>query len=229
MEFIQARIQFASKYLPLYSQGLGVTISISLLGILFGTILGTLVSLMRMSKRKWLRGISLAYVEVIRGTPMLVQLSLLYFTLITQIPPEMKFLRSKLLIATIAISLNSAAYVSEVIRSGIKSIDYGQTEAARSLGMTESQTMKHIILPQAVKNILPALGNEFVTLIKESAIVSFIALHDIMYYANAIQGATYKPFEPFFMAAVIYFIMTFGTSRLVGVLERKLDASDSRS
>ncbi|MDO5713042.1 MAG: amino acid ABC transporter permease [Tissierellia bacterium] len=229
MTFIQNRISFLATHLPLYLQGIRITIVLSILGVLFGTILGTLIAIMRLGKNKVLSKIAIAYVEIIRGTPLLVQLSILVFTPLAIVPPEATFLRSKPLWSVVAISINSSAYVSEIIRSGIKSIDYGQTEAARSLGMTESQTMKFIILPQAVKNILPALGNEFVTLIKESAIVSFVALHDIMYYANAIRGATYKPFEPFLIAAIIYFILTFSTSRLLGKLERKLDASDSRS
>ena len=227
--FFEKRIAFITKYYPLYLQGVGITIILSISGVVLGTILGTLIAMMRLGKNSFLRKVAKVYVEIIRGTPLIVQLSLLVFTLISIVPPEATLLRNKLLLSAIAISLNSAAYVSEIIRSGIKSIDFGQTEAARSLGMTEKQTMKYIILPQAVKNILPALGNEFVTLIKESAIVSFVAIHDVMYYANAIRGATYKPFEPLFMAAAIYFVLTFSTSRLLGILERRLDISDSRS
>ena len=122
--------------------------------------------------------------------------------------------------------LNSGAYISEITRAGIQSIDSGQSEAARSLGMNERQTMIYIILPQAVKNILPALGNEFVTLIKESAVVSIVALHDMMYYAEAIRGATFKAFEPYFYVAVIYFVLTYSLTKLLQQFERRLHRND---
>lgn len=228
-EFFGKRAKFIASNYTLYLDGIWITLLLSLLGVLMGSVFGTILALMRLGKNKVVKKISIIYVEIIRGTPLLVQLSLLYYTIISLVPPNLTLLRSKILLCSLAISLNSGAYISEIIRSGIQSIDKGQWEAAASLGFTEKQTMRYVILPQAIKNILPALGNEFVTLIKESAIVSFVALHDIMYYANAIRGATYKPFEPFFVAAFIYFIMTFTTSQILGKLERKMDTGDKRS
>ena len=130
------------------------------------------------------------------------------------------------LAALIAVSLNSAAYVAEIIRSGIQSIDKGQWEASRSLGLSNRQTMRHIILPQAIKNILPALGNEFVTLIKETAVASTIGVADLMYASKIVQSTSYQAFNPLIIVAVIYFIITFTLSRLIGALERRLSRSD---
>ena len=227
MDFLQKRLLFISKYLPDYLQGLKLTLLLSLIGVIFGALVGSLLALGRRSKSPVLRKFTTAVVEIIRGTPLIVQITLLAYSMLNVIPPDMAFLRNKLFLASIPMCLNSGAYVSEIIRAGIQSINKGQEEAARSLGLTEKQTMTYIIMPQAIKNILPALGNEFVTLIKESAVVSIVALHDMMYYAEAIRGSTYKAFEPYFYVAVIYFILTYGISKLLGRFERRLQASDN--
>lgn len=227
MDFLQKRLLFISKYLPDYLQGLKLTLLLSLIGVIFGALVGSLLALGRRSKSPVLRKFTTAVVEIIRGTPLIVQITLFVYSMLNVIPPDMAFLRNKLFLASIPMCLNSGAYVSEIIRAGIQSINKGQEEAARSLGLTEKQTMTYIIMPQAIKNILPALGNEFVTLIKESAVVSIVALHDMMYYAEAIRGSTYKAFEPYFYVAVIYFILTYGISKLLGRFERRLQASDN--
>ena len=227
MDFLQKRLLFISKYLPDYLQGLKLTLLLSLIGVIFGALVGSLLALGRRSKSPVLRKFTTAIVEIIRGTPLIVQITLFVYSMLNVIPPDLAFLRNKLFLVTIPMCLNSGAYVSEIIRAGIQSINKGQEEAARSLGLTEKQTMTYIIMPQAIKNILPALGNEFVTLIKESAVVSIVALHDMMYYAEAIRGSTYKAFEPYFYVAVIYFILTYGISKILGRFERRLQASDN--
>jgi polar amino acid transport system permease protein len=178
---------------------------------------------MKLSKNPLLKGFSGAYIEVIRGTPLLVQLYIVYYGLPRLIGIDFE----DLTLGIIAISLNSAAYVAEIIRAGILSIDKGQMEAARSLGMSHRIAMTNIIIPQAFKNILPALGNEFIVLIKESAIVSIIGIHDLMYNTDTIRGNTFRPFSPLVVAAAIYFTITFTLSKLLGILERRLRAGDS--
>ncbi|SHJ84907.1 amino acid ABC transporter membrane protein, PAAT family (TC 3.A.1.3.-) [Paramaledivibacter caminithermalis DSM 15212] len=214
---------FLSKYYKFFINGTGITLFLSLFGVIFGVIIGVFLALMKMSKKSFFSMIASAYIEIIRGTPLLVQLFIIYIGLpkVTGIP------FTDLSIGIIAVSLNSAAYVAEIIRAGIQSIDKGQMEAARSLGMTHSMGMRLIIIPQAFKNILPALGNEFIVLVKESAIVSVIGIHDLMYNADTVRGISFKPFTPLFIAAIIYFIITFSLSKLVGILERRLRAGDS--
>lgn len=207
--------QFLSKYYPFYIEGIGITLLLSFLTILFGTLLGLFISILKVSKYKILRTIASIYVEIIRSTPLLVQLIIIHY--------GFKINLTEITSATLALSLNSAAYIAEIIRAGILSINKGQMEAARSLGMTHAQSMKLIIIPQAIKNILPALANEFVVLIKESAIVSYIGLADIMYKANQIRSLTYLTLEPLLVAAAIYFVITFTISKLVQYFERKLN------
>lgn len=207
--------QLLSKYYPFYLQGIGITLLLSFLTIIFGTLLGLFISIMKISKYKILRTIASIYVEVIRSTPLLVQLIIIHY--------GFKINLTEITSATLALSINSAAYIAEIIRAGILSVNKGQMEAARSLGMNHSQSMKLIIIPQAIKNILPALANEFVVLIKESAIVSYIGLADIMYKANQIRSLTYLTLEPLLVAAAIYFVITFTISKLIQYFERKLN------
>lgn len=227
MDFLQKRLLFINKYWKDYASGLKITLILSLIGVFFGIIIGTFLALGRRSNNKFAKRLSGAIVEIIRGTPLIVQITLFVYSILNIIPPGYTLLRNKIFLASIPMCLNSGAYISEIIRAGIQSIDKGQSEAARSLGMTEKQTMRSIILPQAVKNILPALGNEFVTLIKESAVVSIVALHDMMYYAEAIRGATFKAFEPYFYVAIIYFVLTYSLTKLLSRFERRLHRSDS--
>lgn len=199
-----------------------MTLAISFFGVIFGSLVGVILSLMKLSNNKLARVFSSAYIEIIRGTPLLVQIYLISYGL----PLILPFDLGRMTLGTIAVLLNSAAYVAEIIRAGIQSIDKGQSEASRSLGMSKSMTMRYIIIPQAIKNILPALGNEFITLVKESAILSVIGIHDLMYNADTLRGITYRPFIPLIYAAIIYFIITFILSKLLGIFERRLEASD---
>jgi len=167
---------FMYKYYGFFVNGTAITLLLSFFGVTFGALIGVLFALMKLSGNRLLKSFSTAYIEVVRGTPLLVQLYIVYYGIprLTGIDFE------DLTLGIIAISLNSAAYVAEIIRAGILSIDKGQMEAARSLGMSHRMAMTNIIIPQAFKNILPALGNEFIVLIKESAIVSIIGIHDLM-------------------------------------------------
>ena len=205
--------------------GLGYTLSLAAIAVIFGTIFGALIALMRMSKFKplhWLTGI---YTGIIRGTPMLLQLYLFYFAL-----PELIPLLKKQQYACVAIALlcNSAAYVSEIIRSGIQAVDVGQTEAARSLGLSSKLTMTEIILPQAVKNILPALGNEFIMLVKDTSLASTFFIGDIMTQCLLIKGTTFLTIPPMIIVAIIYFILTTILTKLLGFLERRMRRGDIR-
>lgn len=206
------------SYWTYFAKGIEYTLIITVTAVFFGFILGTLLSLMRLSENKLLHSIAVCYIEFIRGTPLMVQVMFVYFgvgAVIQSLPA--------LVAGIIATALNSAAYIAEVIRSGIESIPAGQTEAARSLGMTQKDTYRYVVIPQALKNIWPALGNEFVTLIKESSIVSIIGVGDLMYQTQLVQSATYKGVMPLFIAMVIYFIMTFSLSKLLNLFERKLN------
>ncbi len=208
---------FLSKYYQFLISGTLNTISLSLLTVIFGLIGGTVLCLMKLSKINVLEKISGGYIAFIRGTPLLVQLYLVYFS-IKEMPMFMA--------GVLAMTINSSAYIAEIIRAGIAAVDKGQLEASKALGLTTMMTYKEIILPQAFKNILPALGNEFIVLIKESAIVSVIGLHDLMYKVDTIRGLTYRPFEPLIIAAGIYFVLTFTLSKGVSYLERRLQVSD---
>ena len=221
------------EYWDLFREGIICTISLSALTVLFGFILALFLALMRMSRFRLLRGISTAYVELFRATPMLVQILLIYNVVLAPFAiPHLKlfgFIRfERFLPGVVALSLNSGAYLSEIIRSGIQSIDQGQMEASRSLGMNKVQAMRYIILPQAIKNILPAIANEFVTIIKESSICWIVGVQDIMAAVNAIKAATYSIGEPLIVATAIYFCLTFPTSKIIEYFERKMSRGDKR-
>jgi amino ABC transporter, permease protein, 3-TM region, his/glu/gln/arg/opine family len=202
------------------------TVGLSFVSVLLGILIGLVLAFFRLSKVKILNLISSAYVELIRGTPLLAQIMLVKFGLYDLITANTKISIPDIAIGIIAVSLNSGAYVCEIIRSGISSVDKGQMEAGRSLGMSKSMTMRLIVLPQAIKNILPALCNEFVTVIKETSIISYIGVTDLFYIANAISAMTYKSFESMLAIAFIYFVITFTLSKLVRLLERRLSQSD---
>lgn len=213
---------FMSKYYMFFINGAKFTIILAIFTVLFGVVLGTLLALMRISKNKLLNIIAASYVEFIRGTPLMVQLFIIYYALPTIIGLNIPEMQS----AIIALAINSGAYVSEIIRAGIQAVDKGQMEAARSLGMPYGMAMRYIIIPQAIKNILPALGNEFVVVIKESSVVSVIGIKELMYNADTVRGNTFRAFEPLIIAAIMYFIMTFTLSKLMGRFERRLKTSD---
>ena len=181
--------------------GIGVTIKISLVAVLLGILIGLIIALCSLSKKKLLNILSKIYTDVIRGTPSVTQLMIIYFVVFATVHWP------KWLIAAIAFGINSGAYVSEIFRAGIQSIDAGQTEAGRSLGLNGRQTMIHIVIPQAVKNIFPALCNEFITLIKETAIVGYVGLTDIQKAGDFIKSATFEAFMPLIGTAIIYFVL----------------------
>lgn len=221
-KFLLSQYNLVMKYYKFFLRGTGVTLFISFFGVIFGVCLGVIIALLNLSNKKFLSSPAKAYVDFIRGTPLIVQVFIVYYGL-----PRIGFdFISDIWLVIIAISLNSAAYVAEIVRAGIQSIDKGQMEAARSLGMDHIMAMRYIIIPQAFKNILPALGNEFVTLIKESAIISVVGIHDLMYNTDVVRGISYRPFSPLVYAALIYFIITFTLSKLLSILERRLRASD---
>jgi len=205
-------------------EGVPTTLLLTCIAVALGTILGTLIAMMKMSKVKLLRGVVTAYIEIIRGTPILLQLYIFYFVL-PQLLPFLKL--SSFMWVAIAMCVNSSAYVSEVIRSGIQAVDKGQSEAARSLGLSEKQTMMKIILPQAVRNILPALGNEFIMMLKETSLASTFFLGDLMTSYAIVKGVTYLTLEPMTIVAIIYLCMTFPLSKIVARFEKKMTSPNS--
>ena len=225
--------QKALLYMDMFLEGMACTVTLSALTVIFGFVLALVLALMRMSKVAPLRWAATVYVEVFRATPMLVQVFIVYYILLADIPlPSFKlfgFIRFERMVpGVIALSMNSAAYLSEIIRSGIQSIDQGQSEAARSLGMSPVQTMRYIVLPQAIKNILPAIANEFVTIIKESSITWTIGVQEVMFAVNSVKAATYFIGEPLIIAACVYFCLTFPTSKIIEHFERKMSRGDKR-
>jgi polar amino acid transport system permease protein len=208
---------FLSEYYKYFLNGAVITLFLSFLGVIFGLIGGTLLAIMKLSHNKISKGIATVYVEFIRGTPILVQVLLVYLSV-----PKM----SMFVAGVISLAVNSSAYVAEIIRAGINAVDKGQTEAAKSLGMSDFLAFREVIFPQAIKNILPALGNEFVVLIKESSIVSVIGAHELMYNASTIQGITFSPQEPLIVVSIMYFALTFTVSRFMAKIERRLKVSD---
>lgn len=213
---------FISKYGSFFLKGIKITILISLIGVALGSILGAFVALMKLSKIKIISWIASIYIEILRGTPMLVQVFIVFFGITAALGLDI----SALVCGTIALVINSSAYIAEIIRAGINAVDKGQMEAARSLGLNYRQTMKSVIMPQSIKNILPALGNEFVTLIKESSIVSTIGVGEIMFNAQVVQGISFDPFTPLLVAAALYFVLTFVLTRIMNMIEGRLNASD---
>lgn len=226
--------QKALEYWKLFLQGVACTVSLSALTVIFGFILALILAICRMGRAKILKAIATAYVELFRATPMVVQIFVIFYVVFdgVKVLPGFKlfgFIRfDRFFPAVVALSLNSGAYLSEIIRSGIQAVDGGQTEAARSLGLSSSQTMRFVVLPQAIKNILPAIANEFVTIIKESAICYTIGVQDIMSAVNAVKGSTYRMAEALIIATILYFCLTYPTSKVIAHFERKMSAGDKR-
>ena len=259
--FISSKgFEMTFKYGSLIGEGLIITILLALLTVVLGFILGVVLAIMRMSdirpfrslgldKDGHLRGkgflltlskfnpvsfIASVYVEIIRSTPVVVQILIIYlgvFGLLLKLPRFtifgfIKF--ERFFPGVVALGLNSGAYLCEIIRSGIQSIDGGQTEASRSLGMSKGKTLRHVILPQAIRNILPAIANEFVVIIKESAITYTIGVQDIMAAVNSIRGATFLVMEPLLVATALYFCLCFPTSKLIAYVERRMSRGNKR-
>ena len=213
-------VYLLSEYWEVYLiTGVQNTLVLTLIAVLMGSLLGALVALLRMSRFRIVRFLTSAYIEVIRGTPILLQIYVFYFVL-PQVFPLLNF--SSFIWVAISLCVNSAAYVSEVIRSGIQAVDKGQTEAARSLGLSKGQTMMKIILPQAIRNILPALGNEFIMILKETSLASTFFIGDLMTSHKIVAGAEYLVLESLTIVGAIYFCMTFPLSKLVGWFEKKM-------
>jgi len=206
------------KYPNIFLEGLFGTLWISAVVVLAGTVLGLLVATMRMSKAKILNRISDIYIEVLRGTPILLQLYFFYFAMPDNIPEAASII--------IALVVNASAYISEIIRAGIGAVDKGQWEAARSLGLSNRNIMARVILPQATKNILPALCNEFITTIKGTSLASVFFVGELMTSFKTAQSATFLALESLIIVGVIYFVLNFVLSRLLRVLERRLAVSD---
>ncbi|NMD69708.1 amino acid ABC transporter permease [Bacillus sp. DNRA2] len=212
------RFDIIAEYAPFFVKGTLLTIGFSLAGILIGTVLGLMIGLGKMMRNKILAFPFDIYITFFRGTPLFVQILLIHFGVVPLFTGE----TNAVIAAIVALSLNSAAYISEIFRAGIQSIDNGQMEAARSLGMNHVQAMRYVILPQAVKRMIPPLGNEFVTLIKESSLAAVIAAPELMYWGRAMAGQYYRVWEPYLMAALIYLVLTMSLTGLLNLLERRL-------
>ena len=212
--------QIIENYGHFYMKGLGYTLALSAIAVSIGAIFGTLLAMMRRSKTPPFRWIATAYTEVIRNTPLLLQLNIFFFIL-PEIAP-LPFLKDKFICVAFALCCNSAAYISEVIRAGIQAVDKGQSEAARTLGLNQRQTMMKIVLPQAIRNILPALCNEFVTVIKETSLGATFFVGDLMSQANIVSGIITRRMETLLLAGIFYFIINFSLSKLVAHMERRL-------
>jgi His/Glu/Gln/Arg/opine family amino acid ABC transporter permease subunit len=225
-----ALFEITWKYRVMLWSGTRTTILISVLTILLGLVFGVLMAFMKMCGIWPLRWFAKGYVEIIRGTPVLVQIAIVFYGL-----PMLGIKVPQIIIAGVdcerlfsgilALTINTTAYVCEIVRSGIQSVDKGQMEGARAIGFSSPAAMMLVVLPQAVKNILPAMGNEFVTIIKTSSQVSVIGMAELMYAADTIRGISFKPMEPLIIAAAVYFILTFTISRLLGILERRFAKS----
>ena len=211
------------EYWPMFLKGAIGTLRYAAIAVAGGTILGALIAILRLTNNKVLDFIPSIYVDVLRGTPLLVQMYIAYFFLPLVIPALNNV--EKEVTVLIALTLNSSAYVSEIIRGGINSVDIGQTEAARSLGMSASHTMTKIILPQAIKNILPSLANEYISMIKETSMAGTFMLYELM-YTRTLLANKYLSWQPLFIIAGIYLVMTLVLTNLVKLLERRFAVSD---
>lgn len=222
-----------TKYSSMFGVAAVTTLLLSVFTVLFSFIIGSLLAVMKISSIKPLRWLANIYVEFIRGTPLLVQVYVVFYglPLLGVSVPSFDLLGndfSRLFAGIIALVVNSSAYVCEIVRGGILSIDSGQMEAARSIGFSKTQSMLLIIFPQTIKNILPSLGNEFVSVIKNSSQVSVIGVAELMYTTNTIRSISFRSFEPLIVVSVIYFIMTFIISSVIKRFEMRLAVSDRK-
>ena len=206
----------------MFLSGVEVTLVLSFFSVIFGLLLGIVLAFGKLSKSRIIRGLCNAWVDVIRGTPTMVQILIIYFVIFASINIDRK------IVAVIAFGINSSAYVAEIIRGGILSINKGQTEAGRSLGLNPVQTMMYIVMPQAIKNILPALGNEFIVLVKETAVIGYVAKIDLTAAALSVQAQTYDFVMPLISVAVIYYVIIKILTILLNTFEKKLRVSDGR-
>ena len=215
-------VKLWEKYSAVFLNGLGGTLWLAAVTVLCGTLLGVLIALMRMSRLKPVNVLADIYIEVLRGTPILLQLYFFWIGLPKIVPFEL----SDTACIVVALIVNSSAYISEIIRAGIGAVDKGQWEAARSIGLSNGHVMTKVILPQAVKNILPALGNQFIQMVKETSLASVFFVGELMTSYKTVQSATFLAIESLTIVGVIYLVLNFVLSRLVGLLERRLMVSD---
>ncbi|MBO4852171.1 MAG: amino acid ABC transporter permease [Schwartzia sp.] len=216
--------ELMAQAMPLLLMGAGVTIKITAISVLLGILIGLFIGIARISTNRVIHLVAAVYVDFLRGTPLLVQIFLVYFAL-----PVVTGQRIDPFLAAIAAcSINSSAYVAEIFRAGIQSIDAGQMEAGRSLGMTWTQTMRYIIVPQAARRVIPPLGNEFIALLKDSSLVSVIGFEELTRRGQLIIARTYASLEIWLCVAIIYLAMTVSISRLVAWLERRYQIDDQR-
>lgn len=222
---------FLPKYLTLFIQGVQYTLLISTVSVLIAVIPALLLALMRLSKNVFVRSLSGMYIAVFRSTPLLVQLAIIYFGLFSAIKiPSYSlfgFINTSMFIpGVVALALNSAAYVAEIFRAGILAVDVGQNEAARSLGLSQAESMRYVVLPQAIKNILPALANEVVTMVKESSILSTLGMAELMWAAKTVSSTTYITIGPYVLAASIYFCINYPAGKVIEMIERRMRRGD---
>ena len=218
-----------SKYYKYFLNGTRTTIIVAIITVILGSILGCIVALMRLSRVKLINKFAGLYITVIRGTPMLVQLYIVYFQLNFIPYPDGKILGvalDRIIPCVIALAMNSAAYIAEVIRAGIQAVDSGQTEAARSCGMTSGQAMRYIVLPQAIKNILPAIGNEFVTMVKETSIIQYLGISDLMYNNGIVITNTYNPLPCYYISAIIYLVLNIVLGKGINIFEVRMKKNE---
>lgn len=222
-------LEIFGQYYSYFLRGTRTTIVVAIVTVILGTVLGCAIALMRLSKVKLLNGFSRLYITVIRGTPMLVQLYIVYYQLNFINYPSGKVFGvalDRVIPCILALSMNSAAYIAEVIRSGIQAVDIGQTEAARSCGMSGAQAMRYIVLPQAIKNILPAIGNEFVTMVKETSIIQYLGISDLMYNNGIVVTSTYNPLPCYYISAIIYLALNIILGKGLNIFEVRMKRSE---
>jgi polar amino acid transport system permease protein len=213
------RFDIIADYLPLFIEGTLWTIAITIMGVLLGAILGLFIGIGKMMKNPLAKLPFVWYINFFRGTPLLVQIFIIHFGVM----PLFMTTVNPIISGVVSLALNAAAYIAEIFRAGIKSIDRGQMEAARSLGMNHMQAMKEVILPQAVKRMIPPLGNEFIVLLKDSSLISLISVPELMYWGKAATGQYYRIWEPYLTVAVVYLVLTLSLTYLLNYVERRLD------
>ena len=211
---------FTSKF-PVFMGGVGVTLELAALTVIFGSLIGLIVAIFRRTRIWPLRILMNVYVAFIRGTPLLVQVLLIVYGL-----PQLGVKLPRMTMCVIALAVNSGAYMAELIRAGLQSVERGQVEAAESLGMSSAQTMLNIILPQAIKVTLPAMGNEFVAIIKESSVLYAVGVYELTYQAYKLASVNYRYIETLIVSALIYFVLTYLATKLLSLLERRMRRGD---
>lgn len=224
---------FLPKYWTMFVQGIEYTLLLSLFAVLLAIIPAMILAILRLSKNKVVHFLSGLYIDIFRATPLLVQISLIYFGLFNFIKLPSVYIFGFINIAmfipgVVALSLNSAAYVAEIFRAGILAVDAGQMEAARSLGLSSSAAMAKVVLPQAIKNVLPTLANELITMVKESSICSTLGMMELMWAAKTVAATTYITLGPYVVAAMIYFCINYPASKLIEAVERRMRRGDQR-